>query len=260
MSAYTDTILPPRHDRALPLWAVAALIVLALHIGLGLYFILTHRIDLASGAPEDTVMIDLAPIATAPSQASQAAPPEPQPPQEKPPELTQPEPPPPPPTPAPEIPKTPEVPQAEAVLPPPPPPKPIEDKHKEIEKQKIEREKLRKEPAEKARAAAASRASRASRASGPAPGASGMSLSEWQSLVQARVNAAAPAAHEGGESGSVRLAFTVDAGGGVGGARLAGSTGSATLDREALAIAHRLGHLPPPPNGRVTVSVSVHFR
>ncbi|HTJ01287.1 MAG TPA: energy transducer TonB [Methylovirgula sp.] len=296
MSAYTHTILPQRHARGVPRWVVAALIVVALHVGIGLFFILTRKPDLPAGAPTNTVMIDLAPVATsaAPPQ-EQAAPPTPQ-------DTLQPEPtpptdqPPPPPEPTLQTPpettpvtppeptppapselqtqELPVVPNAEAILPPPPKPtvdeKKIEEQKQQqqkIEKQKeIQREKLREEKAEKAakakqaaKARAAAQASRASREGGPAPGASRMSISAWQSIVQARVNGAASSLHGSGEGGSVSIAFTVTASGGVGGARVVGSSGNPTMDRMALSIAHRLGRLPPPPNGTITVRVPVHF-
>ncbi len=304
MSAYTHTILPQQHARGIPRWVIAALIVIAAHIAFGLFIILTRKAEAPAGAPTNTVMIDLAPVATsaAPPQ-EQAAPPTPQ-------DTVQPEPqppadqPPPPPEPTLQTPpettpvtppeptppasselqtqELPVLPNAEAILPPPPKPavdqkKIEEEKQKKIEQQKlaqqkiekqkqIEREKLRKEKAEKAekaqkaaKARAAAQASRASREGGPAPGASRMPLSQWQSIVQARVNGAAASMRGSGQSGTVSIAFTVTASGGVGGARIAGSSGNPGLDRMALSITHRLGHLPPPPNGSITVRVPVHF-
>lgn len=311
MSAYTDTILPIRHGRGLPRWAIAALIVLAAHLGIAIFIIVTRTIDVPAGVPTDTVMIDLAPVATqaaqpqaetAPPQQEMAQPeptpptppppPEPPPPEpvlqsvpETPPVMVAPQPPPP----APSILQTPDLPpapNAEAVLPPPPPPKPVVDQQaeqqkleqqqklaeqKKLERQKqiaerqkqIERERLRKEKAERtekaAKARAAAQASRASRSAGPAPGSSGMSISTWQSIVQARVNGAASSMRGSGESGTASIAFTVNASGGVGGARIAGSSGNPSLDRMALSITSRIGRLPPPPNGSITVRVPVHF-
>ena len=139
------------------------------------------------------------------------------------------------------------------------------ERQKQIaERQKqIERERLRKEKAERtekaAKARAAAQASRASRSAGPAPGSSGMSISTWQSIVQARVNGAASSMRGSGESGTASIAFTVNASGGVGGARIAGSSGNPSLDRMALSITSRIGRLPPPPNGSITVRVPVHF-
>lgn len=288
MSAYSDTILP-REGRALPRWAIAALIVLAAHLAVGAYIILTRSIEVPAGAPADTVMIDLAPVATSASQP-QAAPqqevakPEPTPP--PPPETPPPPSPEPPPTvpemppvmatplpvaqPIPPILQTPELPpakQTEAVVPPPAPPKPVPEK--QLEKKRIEQERLRKARAERvrkeraARARAAAQASRAAHAAGPAPGASRQSLSSWASEVQARVNGAKrypEAARARGESGTATLAFSVDASGRVVSASIVGSSGSAALDRETLSMVHRLGRLPPPPtNGRVTLRVSVNF-
>lgn len=297
MSAYTHTILPQQHSRGVPRWVIAALIVIAAHIAFGLFIVLTRKPEAPAGAPTNTVMIDLAPVATsaAPPQEQAAPPtpqdtmqPEPQPPADQPPPPPEPmlqtppqTPPVTPPEPTPPAPSElqtqdlPMLPNAEAILPPPPKPtvdqKKIEEQkqaQQKIEKQKqIEREKLRKEKAEKAEKAqkaakeakARAAASRASREGGPAPGASHMPISQWQSIVQARVNGAAASMHGSGESGTSSIAFTVNASGGVGGARLAGSSGNPGLDRMALSIAHRLGRLPPPPNGSITVRVPVHF-
>lgn len=302
MSVYTETILPQRQMRGVPRWAIAALIVLAAHVAIGLFIILTRKIEAPAGAPTSTVMIDLAPVATAAAPPQEQAappqptpdllqptpptPPEPTPPPEPalqtPPEATPVTPPQPTPPPAPSELQTqdlPMLPNAEAVLPPPPKPAVDQQKieqeklaeQKRIEKQKqiaehqkqVEREKLRKEKAERAekaaKARAAAQASRAARESGPAPGASHMSLSAWQSIVQARVNGAAASLRGSGQSGTVSIAFTVNSSGGVGGASISGSSGNPSLDHMALSIAHRLGRLPPPPNGSITVRVPVHF-
>jgi protein TonB len=294
MSAYTHTILPQRHTRGVPRWVIAALIVIAVHVAFGLFFILTHKPEAPAGAPVNTVMIDLAPVATSaappqeqaePPTPQDTAQPEPTPPPDQPPPppeptlqtppQTTPVTPPEPTPPAPSELQTqdlPMVPNAQAILPPPPKPtvdqKKIEEQkqaQQKLEKQKqAEREKLRKEKAEKAEKAAKARAaarsaSRASHEGGPAPGASRMSISQWQGIVQARVNGAASSLHGSGEGGSVSIAFTVNASGGVGGARVVGSSGNPGLDRMALSIAHRLGRLPPPPNGTITVRVPVHF-
>ncbi len=284
MTSYTDTILPPREGRGLPHWGIAALVVLAMHLAIGAFVILTRRSDMPPGAPTDTVMIDLAPVAAAPSQPQELTTPTPQeepkptppPPEPDPPLQTVPETPPvmaappPPEQPVPTILQTPELPpapKAEAVL---PSPKPVPDKRlkqNRVEKQKrIDQERQRKERAERlrkdhARAAASARAA-ARRAAGPAPGAARQSMSSWVSQVQARINAAKrypEAARARGESGTATLAFTVDAGGRIVSAQIASSAGSSALDNATLSMAHRLGHLPPPPNGRVTLRVRVSF-
>jgi protein TonB len=136
----------------------------------------------------------------------------------------------------------------------------VEQERKREEKAELRQEraeKLRKERAERARAAASVRARRAaSRAAAPRAGASGRSIAAWQNVVQARVQAAA---HSGSAlgNGSATLVFTVEANGRVVSPHLAGSSGSAALDRTFLSIARRIGRLPPPPNGRVTVRVRV---
>jgi periplasmic protein TonB len=327
MTFYSGTILPPREDRGLPRWVVALCIVLGLHIGIGAYFILTHRPDKPAGEPSNAIIIDLAPIATAPAQQAQPSPaPTPAPTPVPPPTETKPQPkaetpapptptPPPPPEPLKSVPETPPVMAAPAPPPPTPvpeilqtpvvpevalpPPTPALDlkaeqqkiereqqqkiehekqqklEQKRIEQKRVERERLRqerierarqakaerakKERAERARAAAQQRASQAARAAGGArAGASGRSIDEWRSEVQARVSGAAHSISVG-ETGSATLVFTVDASGRVVSAHIARSSGSPALNRTITSIAYRLGRLPPPPNGRVSLSVLVRF-
>ncbi len=282
MSLYTETILPPRETRGLPRWAIAALIVLAAHLAVGAFFILTRNSDMPPGQPPDALMIDLAPIAEAPPQPQELAPP-PEPEEAKPepqaetppPEPTPPPPPQPalePPPPAPPVLQAPEIPapQPEAVISPPPPP-PVPDKQLQqeklekqmrLEKEKIEKQKRiekrqheRQERAEQARQAARHPAA-------PRAGASGQSISSWKSEVQARVNAAKrypESARARGESGAATLSFTVDGNGRVVAAHVVSSSGSSALDQETVAMAHRISPLPPPPTGRVTLTVRINF-
>jgi len=292
MSLYTETILPPREGPALPRWAVALVIVLAIHLIAGIYIAMRHGSGKPLGQPTDTVMIDLAPVLTAPPQPK-AAPPAPRPEVAQPKAEPPPEPTPPPPepplqsvpevpaemTPPPVTPPTPKILETqEAPVVMPPPPKPVPDKmqeqkrievRKRVEQERKRKEKaelrkeradeLRKDRAERARAAASVRAKQASRrAAAPRAGASSQSIAAWQSEVQARVYAAAQSVS--GESGSATLMFTVDANGRVASARIARTSGSAALDRATLSIARRIGRLPPPPNGRVSIRVPVRFK
>lgn len=290
MSLYTETILPPRETKGLSRWVVALIVVIAIHLAVGAWIVMRRTVEKPAGSQGQAVMIDLAPIATAPAQAAppkpQAAPPkvEPPPPPPEPPMQSVPEAPavmtaPPPVTPP--IPKILQTEESPVTLPPPPPPKPAPDKVKEqkqidlqkrLEQKRVEQERRHKEQvelrkkraekqkerAERAKAAANARAKQAAqRAAAPRPGASSQSIAAWRSEVYARVNSVKPAFS--GENGSVMLVFTVEANGRVGSAHIAHSSGSATLDRAALAMARRIGRLPPPPVGRVTVRAPVRF-
>lgn len=247
MSLYTDTILTPQQDRALPRWLVAALIVLALHIGIGAYLILTRQIGNPPGEPPDALMINLAPVAAAPP---------PQPEQQEQHETVPKEPavmskPLPLQPPIPNVLKTPIIPQAEAVL---PPPKPVQQKKAEEQKPKKAEKEKRKQHAQQSHPAR----QLAHQAAAPAPGFSGELMASWESEVRERV--AASATRSVRASGTAVLSFSVNPSGGVGGAHIARSSGSSELDSATLAIASQLGQLPPPPSGRrTTVMVPVRY-
>lgn len=106
----------------------------------------------------------------------------------------------------------------------------------------------------------------AHRASAPSPGA-GMhsnALPNWQSALMARLERAKRYPSEArGERGTALLAFSVDRRGGVHGARIARSSGSAALDRETLALAARAQPLPPPPaeltGAQIPVTVPLRY-
>jgi protein TonB len=107
---------------------------------------------------------------------------------------------------------------------------------------------------------------RAQRAAAPAPGAAMRSnaVPTWQSALMARLERAKrypPDAR--GERGVALLSFRVDRQGGVHGARIARSSGSAALDREALALTARAQPLPPPPpeltGAQIPVTVPLRY-
>jgi protein TonB len=107
---------------------------------------------------------------------------------------------------------------------------------------------------------------RAQRAAAPAPGAAMRSsaLPNWQSALVARLERAKrypPDAR--GERGVALLSFRVDRQGGVHGARIARSSGSAALDRETLALAARAQPLPAPPpeltGAQIPVTVPLRY-
>jgi periplasmic protein TonB len=68
------------------------------------------------------------------------------------------------------------------------------------------------------------------------------------------------AARARGEQGTVRLALTIDRGGHVVSARLAGSSGSTTLDQAALEMARHASGRPLPPEMGSSVSLIVPVR
>ncbi|MPZ39212.1 MAG: TonB family protein [Rhizobiales bacterium] len=173
-----------------------------------------------------------------------------------------------------ETPPLPEVPSAEAVLaqatPPPPPPekKPREDKRKaEKVKKKVKRKKPRERAAPNAPTTAAPQAANAPRArinAAPSAGAfSSASPATWRSAVMAHLNRR-KRFPPGGSRGTSTVAFTIDRSGRVLSARLVRSSGDATLDHEAVALAHRASPVPAPPpnvgNGRsVLLAVPIRF-
>jgi periplasmic protein TonB len=89
---------------------------------------------------------------------------------------------------------------------------------------------------------------RAERTAAPMPGASSRNpdaLRNWQSRLVAQIER--HKRFDGSDRGLVRVAFSVDRSGGVHHARVVASSGSAVLDRDALAWLARSQPLPPPP-------------
>jgi protein TonB len=186
--------------------------------------------DLTPNAP--AIMIDLAPLAVAPTAVPNEMPPdlvesklvqpEPEPEPEKPIEKIEL---PPDPAPAPELTAT-------------PPPKPVE---KKVEKKKPKR------LASVARTPSAAD-TKADQAAAPAPGANARNphaQANWNSQLYAQI--ARHKQYSGSERGTVRVAFSVDRSGGVHNVRVVASSGSSVLDREAMAMLQRSQPLPPPP-------------
>jgi protein TonB len=97
----------------------------------------------------------------------------------------------------------------------------------------------------------------------PSPGvSSSMSAATWRGRVMAHLNAR-KRYPGGGARGTSSIAFVIDRSGRVLSARLIRSSGSAALDREAVALARRSSPVPaPPPNvrgGRLTLTVPIRF-
>jgi protein TonB len=150
--------------------------------------------------------------------------------------------------------EAPVAPRAEVELSPPP---------KTIEKPK---DKKPKQKHASLASAPSSEENRAEHATASTPGASSRNrdaLHNWQSQLAAQIerHKRYPEAANG-DRGEARVAFSVDRGGRVHGARLVASSGSSVLDRDALAWLERSQPLPPPPPeiGGAMIPVTVPLR
>lgn len=260
-------------------WGGAAVIVLTAHAAAGAWIIAQNVQKSSLGEGAEAVMIELAPPSVSASGEEVLKPaPEPKPePETSPPEeiamppLPEPAEPvldlaelqPPPPSPAPE---------PEVVLPAPKPPVKEPEKKPEVKKQPVERKpkpqttKKERRPETKQAAAPASQTAAASSTMTSATGSvarSSSSVATWQGLVQARVNQAARS-RPLRERGIVKLDFRIDRGGRVVSATIVGSSGSGTLDQEALALVRRVSQVPAPPpemqGAQISLILPVRFK
>ncbi len=251
------------------LWAGAATVVLAAHLGGGLWVAQNAQASAPPGLPE-AVFVELAPMPTAAAPEgeeeqeeaeetikSQEEPePEPEP---------QPEPLPdmksllPPPSDAVVLPKT-----ARANERPKPPKEKLVEvpREKKPEKEPEKKKKPAKKVADEEQAAkkattqlVAPKGDRTAAPQGQAGAPSKKQVASWQSKVQAAVGRhmnRARISARGRGSILVTVRFTVDPSGRVGGATLASSTGDAKLDAVLSRQAARLPRLPAPPSGNST--------
>ena len=206
--------------------------------------------DLVANAP--LIMIDLAPVAVAPTTTPTELPPD-----QVESKLVEP-------TFEPETPKQlielPPDPAPQPELTATPPPKPPE--------KKVEKKKPRQRDASLARAPSTADI-KADRAAAPMPGASARdsdAVPNWKSRLVAQIERSKryPAeAQSRGEQGVAQVAFSVDRGGGVHNARVVRSSGSSILDRDALAWLDRAQPLPPPPaemtGAQIPLSVPLRY-
>jgi periplasmic protein TonB len=102
-------------------------------------------------------------------------------------------------------------------------------------------------------------------AAAPAAPSGGPSPSDWRSQVIGileRNKRYPPSAESNREEGTAHLAFTIDRQGRVTSAHVAGSSGSAALDAETLALVHRVS-IPPPPaemaGAQISLVVSLRY-
>ena len=244
-------------------WALAALIMLAAHLGIVATYLLLHRPGTGpSGAP--VVVIDLAPYPSAPRQDPVELPPDP-PMQEAQPEPEQKVETPPEVLPLPPLPPLPTPEVVTTVLPPPPeqPEKEVEDKPPPP---KPVRAKKKPAPRTTPTASAPTRADApASSQLGVSPEASRAQAS-WRDLLMAHLqrHKRYPAgAQSRGEQGTVVLSFSMDRNGHVLSRSVARSSGVPELDQEVLAMIQRAQPLPafPPamPQARMSLTVPIRF-
>jgi protein TonB len=258
-------------------WVGAAFCVAALHVGTVYAVTNWPRPQLATGEPPAAVMVELAPMPAAPevplqevavgemSEMSEQATPSEQK-QEQPvePDKTEPLPDPKPvteevpeplqqPTPT-DLPKLAEVPNADAVLPTPTPeppaekkpeekpPEPVKPKEDAASKPQPESKKAQKVTSAPKPVVAPKAKVNAAPSSGVA---SSQSMATWRGSVIAHLNRNKRS--PGGNRGVATVAFSIDRGGRVTSARLVRSSGSPSLDAEAVALVRRASPVPPPP-------------
>lgn len=291
--------ISPSRWRDKILWGSAAVVMLFAHVASATW-IATHRADsMIEDGPPPAIMIEMAAapeavntqeqqlsedLTNAPEVAANEPQPEPLP------EVTQtiptPEPLQPEPLPEPvveqEVAKL--VEKAEVPLPPAPPvvekPKPKElPKPKKVEIRKEKPKERKPEPVEKpkkietsAEASAPSKAAvvaaaqvdkglrnAASQTGGS--GSSGISPARWQSKLQAHLERRKKRlSRNDGQSGTVTVRFSIDTGGNVLSASVAGSSGNPSLDSAVVAMVRSASPVPaPPPDAGRTVTVPIRF-
>ena len=237
-------------------WVLCFFTVAAAHLGIAATMMMHWPIAVEQPAPSTAIMIELAPVPTAPAIDSSEIPPGPQ-------QVESPPPPPEPePEPEPELEKIEEPPpkKPEVVLPQPPPPKPRMKRKpppepvREVEPRK-EPEPKPQPPAPATTAPPSAPATPAPVAAAPQPSASSVqslnAIQTWRSLLLAhleRHKRYPRRARWRRQEGVVHLRFTMDREGHVLAAQIARSSGHDTLDEEVLALIRRAQPLPKPPS------------
>ena len=271
MTANAFALHEPLGERATARWGASAALIVALHVAAALLAMSWLRSQPQQGVSLPAIMIDMAPVTSAPQstqediapgpvmQEADASPPEPvrrqpveetiapTPPQEKP-----------------EVVAPPEQRQNSAKSEPAklvPADKPAPAKPKVV----------RREARKPSEATPAPRTSAAPRAEREAPMASAMSAGAVASVVASynhRVRAHLMRFHQypaggGGQRGVARLSFTVNRSGRVTSRRIGGSSGVAAFDAQAMAMIRQASPFPPIPdeirNGTMSFSIPVEF-
>ena len=234
MTTAAKSFLLPEEDPELRRWLMAAAFVAAAHGALALWLMNKRDVSVA-GTPPAAIMIELAPLDVTPGPQTTRAEPE----EVEPPQTTT-------------IPELHPAPKPAVVLMTPPKPKPKPKKIvKELPKQVVKRE--REAPAPRTSAPPRAAETRGSNVAEAAAWRSSWAGMSWNKHYP-------EAARARGEQGTVRLALTIDRGGHVVSARLAGSSGSTTLDQAALEMARHASGRPLPPEMGSSVSLIVPVR
>jgi protein TonB len=278
-------------------WGAAALIVAGAHAGAVWAALNWREAETPPSEPPPAVMIDLAPVAVAPSAPPQEVAPGPQQTEAE----LQPDPTPPIPTqeaeslpldpappeasplpdlkpdPAPQAPpmdmKIPDLPkneEADAVLaPPPPPPEPKAQKKPRAKAPEGERKKpvrLDKKRVLQTTAPPAAEARQSTAAAAPAAGAASQASvapASWKGDLVAHLNRYKRYPAGAVSYGTASIVFTINRSGQVLSSRLIGSSGDQALDEEAVSLPRRASPVPPPPPGMggatITLTVPVRF-
>lgn len=169
-----------------------------------------------------------------------------------------------------DIPKLAELQHAEAVLPQQIEDKPLpKEEEPEVEKLVEQKKKAKKPPRKQSVASqamaprAVKNAKKAKTNAAPRAGtSSSMSAATWRGRLVAHLNRYKR--HPGGGArGTASIAFTINRSGAVTGVRLTRSSGNAALDKAAVALARRASPVPAPPSsvsgGSVTINVPIRF-
>ena len=232
-------------------WSLAALVVLAAHIGLMATYILFRNMDTQGSPVAPAVLIDLAPMPVAPAVQEQDLAPGPETP---PPEPDVVEPTPPEPVIEPITEEKPVVALPEPEPKPevkPEPPKPVEKPPEKIEKKKPV---VRTAPPK-----AVQRATAAATPNVGDPNASS-AIASWRSMVVAQLqrNKRYPGGAEARrEQGVVTLAFTLNRNGQVLARHIARSSGNSELDAEVMSMVQRAQPFPSFPTAMTQASVNL---
>ncbi|WP_029353922.1 TonB family protein [Bosea sp. 117] len=268
-------------------WLGCGVVIVALH-GAALGYI-TSRPPIVPMEEPAAIMIELAPLPVAPPSEPVEVAPGPQ--MMEAPEKVEEEVPPDPLARVEDVPPPPPLPQVEEPLPqveespavnievPLPPPMPLAldltppERKIEVPKERpkpkpkpIEKKKNEKPPAPRTSAAPAMDAAPSPRLAAPTAGSSSsrsMSPANWRSRLMAHLNRHKryPSGEDG--RGRARVAFTIDRSGRVLSARLAGGSGNARFDDEAVAMVRRASPMPAPPpdipGGSFSFTVPVDF-
>lgn len=256
MTTHVPAILHLAEDRSVRRWIAAAAFIILIHFGL-VYLLTRKQEPDAVAAAQSAVLIELAPLEVAPpAETKMDVPPGPEMTEAQPEEVEPPE--------NVAIPELPPMPKPQAVLTPAPKPKPRPKPKKVVETppkpvvKPVHEKKAAEHTTAPPRSASANRSAVAREG---ASGAPSMSASNWRSLVLAQLNRHKPGAAR--EVGTVTVSFTINRSGYVVAARVAGSSGSASLDQSALAMVHSASPVPPPPaeigGGQISMSVPVRF-